>query len=148
MILLDTNVVSAMMMPAPPGPVIKWLNHQETVTLFLSTITIAEIAYGLAVLPDGRRRRSLAERFDRFVADGFEQRVLDFDRRAALDYGDVMSRRRAMGRPLAALDGQIAAVARVNHLAVATRNVRDFEHCDIDLVNPFDSGEPRPSTRA
>ena len=128
MILLDTNVVSAMMMPAPPGSVITWLNHQETVTLFLSTITIAEIAYGLAVLPDGRRRRTLAERFDRFVADGFEQRVLDFDRRAALDYGEVMSRRRAMGRPLAALDGQIAAVARANHLAVATRNVRDFEH--------------------
>ena len=116
-------------------------------TLFLSTITIAEIAYGLAVLPDGRRRRTLAERFDRFVADGFEQRVLDFDRRAALDYGEVMSRRRAMGRPLAALDGQIAAVARANHLAVATRNVRDFEHCGIDLVNPFESEDPRPSTR-
>ena len=145
MILRDTNVVSAMMMPAPPGPIIKWLNHQETVTLFLSTITIGEIAYGLAVLADGSRRRSLAQRFDRFVADGFEQRVLDFHRRAALDYGEVMSRRRAMGRPLTALDGQIAAVACVNHLAVATRNVRDFEHCDIDLVNPFESGDPRPS---
>ena len=144
MILLDTNVVSAMMAPSPPRAVVGWLNDRQTVALFLSTITIAEIVYGLAVLPDGKRR-DLADRFDRFVAAGFEQRVLDFDRAAALVYGEVMSRRRAMGRPLAALDGQIAAVARANRLAVATRNVRDFEHCGIDLVDPFESGGPRPS---
>ncbi len=137
MILLDTNVVSALMAPAPPRSVIDWLNRQESVTVHLSTITIAEIAFGLAVLPEGRRRRSLAERFDKFVVEGFEQRVLDFDRRAALLYGEVMSRRRAMGRPLSALDGQIVAIARANHLSVATRNVRDFEHCDLDLINPF-----------
>jgi hypothetical protein len=139
MILLDTNVVSALMAPAPPRSVIEWLNRQESVTVHLSTITIAEIAFGVAVLPEGRRRRSLAERFDTFVVEGFEQRVLDFDRRAALLYGDVMSRRRAMGRPLSALDGQIAAIARANHLSVATRNVRNFEHCDLDLINPFEA---------
>ena len=138
MILLDTNIVSVAMAPAPPRPVIDWLNRQDTVTLYVSTITIAEIAYGLRVLPDGRRRQSLAERFDTFMVEGFEQRVLDFDKRAALLYGDVMSRRRAMGRPLSALDGQIAAIARANHLSVATRNVRDFEHCDLDLINPFE----------
>ena len=141
MILLDTNVVSAMMAPAPSRSVIDWLNRQDTVTLYLSTITMAEIGYGLWVLPDGKRRRSLSERFDRFVVDGFEQRVLDFDRRAALLYAEVMGGRKAMGRPLAALDGQIAAVARANHLSVATRNVRDFEHCGVDLVNPFEPGE-------
>ena len=141
MSLLDTNVVSAMMAPAPPRAVVGWLNDQQTVTLYLSTITIAEIAYGLAVLPDGKRRRDLLDRFDRFVAAGCEQRVLDFVRSAALVYAEVMGRRRVMGRPLAALDGQITAVARANRLAVATRNVRDFEHCGIDLVNPFESGE-------
>ena len=138
MILLDTNVVSAMMAPAPPRSVIDWLNRQETVTLYLSTITMAEIAYGLWVLPDGKRRRSLSERFDRFVADGFEQRVLDFDRRATLLYADVMGGRRAIGRRLAALDGQIAAIARANNLSITTRNVRDFDHCGVDLVNPFE----------
>lgn len=139
MILLDTDVVSAMMAPAPPKSVIDWLNRQDTVALYLSTITMAEIGYGLWVLPDGKRRRYLAERFDRFIADGFEQRVLDFDRRAAMLYAEVMGERRAMGRPLAVLDGQIASIARAHRLSVATRNVRDFEHCGVDLVNPFES---------
>lgn len=79
MILLDTNVISAVMAPAPPRPVLDWLNHQETVRLYLSAITLAEIGYGLRVLPDGRRRRDLENRFTNFVADEFEQRILSFD---------------------------------------------------------------------
>ncbi len=141
MILLDTNVVSVTMAPSPPHSVIEWLNGQDSVTLYVSTITIAEIMYGLQVLPDGRRRQSLADRFDKFMVEGFEQRVLDFDRRAALLYGVVMDRRQAIGRPLSALDGQIAAIARANHLTVATRNVRDFEHCEFELVNPFETSD-------
>ena len=137
MILLDTSVVSVMMAPAPSSSVIEWLNQQETMRVYLSAITIAEIAFGLAILPDGRRRHSLQTRFDRLVSDGFDQRVLDFDRTAAMLYGDVMSRRRAMGRPMAALDGQTAAVALANGLTLATRNLRDFEHCDLSLINPF-----------
>ena len=83
MILIDTNVVSAIMAPVPPRLVLDWINRQETVTLYLSTITIAEIGYSLWILPDGKRRRSLEDRFEKFVAKGFEQRVLDFDKRAA-----------------------------------------------------------------
>ena len=139
MILLDTNIVSAIMAPAPPPIVIDWLNRQETVTLYLSTITIAEIGYGLCVMRDGKRRRSLEDRFEKFVTDGFEQRILDFDERSARLYAEVMGRRKAIGRPLSVLDGQIASIARANDLAVATRNIRDFEECGLDLINPFDS---------
>jgi len=141
MILLDTNIVSAIMAPAPPRAVIEWLNRQETVTLYLSTITIAEIGYGLWVLPDGERRRSLKERFEQFVAECFEQRILDFDMPAAQVYAEVMGRRKAMGRPLSVPDGQIASIARANDLSIATRNVRDFEECGLELTNPFESKE-------
>lgn len=139
MILLDTNIVSATMSPRPPRFVIDWLNHQETVDLYLSTVTIAEIGYGLWVLPEGKRRRDLEDRFAKFVAAGFDQRILDFDERAARLYPEVMGNRRVQGRPLAILDGQIASIARANDFAVATRNVRDFEECGLEIINPFDS---------
>jgi hypothetical protein len=135
--LLDTNVVSAVMAPSPPRSVLDWLNEQETITLHLSTVTIAEISYGLGILPDGKRRRSLKRRFERFVREGFEQRVLGFDLAAAHLYGEIMSHRRALGRPLSMADGQIAAIARSKDLAVATRNVTDFEECGVDILNPF-----------
>lgn len=138
MILLDTNVISAVMMPAPPGPVLRWLNERETAGLYLSTITLAEIGYGLRVLPDGKRRRDLEDRFARFIAEGFEQRILPFDEAAALIYGEIMAHRKGLGRPLGVLDGQIASIARAHGLAVATRNTRDFDECGLELVNPFD----------
>lgn len=137
MILLDTNIVSAVMAPSPPSVVIDWLNGQETITLYLSTITLAQIGYGLCMLPEGKRHQSLEKRFERFVAEGFEGRILDFDRSAAGLYGEVMGRRRAMGRPLSVLDGQMASIARANDLAVATRNVHDFECCGIAIISPF-----------
>ena len=138
MILLDTNVISAVMMPAPPGPLLRWLNEQDSSSLFLSSITLAEIGYGLHMLPDGKHRRNLEDRFARLVALGFEQRILPFDEPAAAIYGEIMAQRKGLGRPLGALDGQIASIARSHHLAVATRNTRDFEECGLDLVNPFD----------
>jgi predicted nucleic acid-binding protein len=140
MILLDTNIVSAIMAPGPPRAVIEWLNGQDTITLYLSTVTLAEIGYGLWVLPEGRRRRSLEDRFEKFVAEGFRHRILDFDESAARLYAEVMGRRRKMGRPLGILDGQIASIARANDFAVATRNTSDFEECGLELVNPFEAG--------
>jgi len=137
MILLDTNVVSTVMAPAPSAAVVEWLNRQETETLFLSTVTFAEIGYGLRVLPDGRRRRDLRDRFARFVATGFEQRLLPFDAAAADLYGEVLAHSRELGRPLGVLDAQIASIARSRHLAIATRNVRDFEECGLEVINPF-----------
>ena len=137
MILLDTNIVSEVMKPAPKRVVVEWMNHQETVTLYLSTITLAEIGYGLRIMADGKRRRSLEGRFEKFVDDGFDQRILGFDTAAARLYGEVMGHRKAVGRPLSILDGQIASIARANNFTVATRNVDDFKDCGLSLINPF-----------
>jgi len=137
MILIDTNVVSAIMAPSPVNSVINWLNNHDTTLLYLSTITIAEIGYGLRILPDGKRRQSLSERFKGFLAKGFEQRILSFDERSAYQYAELMGHRKEIGRPLSIADGQIASIARVNDFQIATRNVRDFEECGIELINPF-----------
>jgi len=143
MIVLDTNVVSEVMKPAPKRSAIEWLNQQETATLYLSTITLAEIGYGLRSMPDGKRRRSLEDRFERFVEEGFDQRILSFDAVAARLYGEVMAHRKALGRPLSILDGQIASIARANDFTVATRNVDDFEDCGLSLINPFEEARRR-----
>jgi len=138
MILLDTNIVSEVMKPAPTDRVLRWLNDQETEDLYLSTITVAEIVFGIRALPDGRRRSILVDRFENFVSRGFDQRILVFDTAAAYLFGDLMGRRRELGRPMSFPDGQIAAIARSHHSALATRNVSDFDHCGIDVLNPFE----------
>lgn len=137
MILLDTNVVSEVMKTRPTEAVVAWLNGQDSGKLYVSAITIGEIAYGLRILPDGKRRTGIRERFDRFLAVAFDQRVLPYDDSAARIYGELMGDRKELGLPMSVPDGQIAAIARLNHLAVATRNVVDFEDCGIEVINPF-----------
>ena len=137
MILLDTNVVAAAMTPVPAPAVVGWLNRQRTETLFLSAVSIAEITHGLRILPAGRRRRGLIERFAEFVAAGFAQRIVAFDVRSAAEYGELMGHRREIGRPLSALNGQIASIARAHSMAVATRTIGDFEDCGVALIDPF-----------
>ncbi|MBK5944709.1 VapC toxin family PIN domain ribonuclease [Halorhodospira halophila] len=137
MIVLDTNVVSEMMRPRPDAAVIEWLNGTGSGSLYLCTITIAEIEYGLCAMPDGQRREDLRERFDTFIHTAFAQRILGFDQRAARHYGCIMATRRREGRPLSAPDGQIAAVARSRGLAVATRNESDFAGIGVEILNPW-----------
>ena len=135
MILLDTNVVSEVMRTRPAEAVVTWLNGQNSEKLYVSSITIGEISYGLRILPDGKRRSGLHERFERFVALAFDQRVLAYDESAARIYGDLMGDRKELGLPMSVADGQIAAIARLNHLAVATRNVVDFENgCGLAMM--------------
>ena len=137
MIILDTNVVSEFMTSPPASSVLGWLNKQTTSSLYLTTITIAEVGFGLRTMPQGKRQGMLAERFEQFVTTAFEQRILAFDEDAARIYGEVMGYRREIGRPISSLDGQIAAIARSRDYCVATRNIRDFEECQIELINPF-----------
>jgi predicted nucleic acid-binding protein len=137
MLILDTNVVSEFMTSPPSNAVLNWLNAQRSSSLYLSTITIAEIGFGLKVMPEGKRRRILGERFEQFVATAFDQRILPFDEDAARIYGDILSHRRVLGRPMSDFDGQIAAIARSKGFGVATCNIKDFESCQIELVNPF-----------
>lgn len=137
MIVLDTNVVSEAMRVAPSTRVLDWLDRQELSTLYLTTITLAEIGYGLEILPNGYRKYTLQERFAAFVTDGFDQRVLVFDEAAAYTYSQIMALRKKMGRPLSAFDGQIAAIAIANNFAVATRNVSDFDGLTLHVIDPL-----------
>ncbi len=137
MIILDTNVVAEIMKATPSRTVLDWLNARDAASLYLTTISMAEIGYGLCLLPEGRRRQFLAERFEQFVAQAFEQRILSFDEAAAHAYGGIMEHRKAVGRPISATDGQIAAIAKARGFAIATRNIKDFEESQIVLINPF-----------
>ena len=137
MIILDTNVVSEFM-TSPPSPVVlEWLNAQEPASLYITSISVAEICFGLQAMPQGRRRRLLEDRFEQFIAAAFSSRLLRFDEAAARVFGEIKAYRKKIGRPLSDFDGQIAAIARVHGFSIATRNLADFEHCLVDLVNPF-----------
>jgi predicted nucleic acid-binding protein len=136
-IVIDTNVISEVMKPSPSLAVLKWLNQQNSSSLFVSTITLGEIEYGLKILPAGKRRYELKERFEQFMLQAFSQRILMFDEAAARSYGEVMGHRKELGRPMSVPDGQIAAIARSKGFAIATRNTSDFEECGVDLFNPF-----------
>jgi predicted nucleic acid-binding protein len=139
MIIVDTNVVSAFMTAAPPAQVLNWLNAQHTTSLYLTTFTVAEIHYGLHLLPGGKRRDLLRERFDTFVTLVFGERIVTFDHAAAARYGEIAAQRRSAGRPISTLDAQIAAIARTRGLVLATRNTRDFDACGVEVVNPFNT---------
>lgn len=138
MILLDTNVISEMMKETPATSVIRWLDKQEVTQLFIPTITVAEISYGIHILPEGNRRYLLEDAFNRAIKEAFKHRILFFDEAAAHVYGKMMSDRKQLGRPLSILDGQIAAIAFIHGATLATRNIRDFSDCKLDLFNPFE----------
>ena len=139
MIIIDTNIISEMMKPSPNIKVLEWFNKQEAISLYLTTITIGEIGYGIRALPMGKRRELLEQGFEALLTTAFETRILDFNEIAARRYGDIMGGRKEMGRPLNSLDGQIIAIARANSCAVATRNIRDFEFCGLTIINPFNT---------
>jgi predicted nucleic acid-binding protein len=138
MILLDTNIISELMKTTPHPSVLAWINQQLNDTLFICSITVAEISYGLKVLPTGQRQKLLETRFEQFTTQAFYERILSFTTVAAQLYGEIMGYRKTLGRPLSILDGQIAAIALANNMAVATRNIKDFNDCGLELINPFD----------
>jgi len=139
MIILDTNVLSELMRPAPSEAVIRWVARQPDTSLYTTSITQAEILYGLALLPTGRRRSDLLTAAEQMFADDFAGRVLPFDAVAATSFGTIAARRRQQGRPIEAFDAQIAAISSSRGAALATRNVTDFLDCGLTIINPWDS---------
>ena len=137
MIVLDTNVLSEAVRPTPQQRVLDWLAAQQAATLFTTTISEAELLYGIASLPGGRRRSALEETMRRMLSEDFPGRVLTFDRPAAREFAVIASARRSKGRPISAFDAQIASIARAHGAAVATRNVSDFEGCGVDIIDPW-----------
>jgi predicted nucleic acid-binding protein len=122
----------------PSEGVLSWLDSQNNEDLFVSTITVAEICYGLRILPIGQRRKQFEVGFEKLVAQRFTGRIMGFDESAARVYAEIMGACKEKGRPMSIPDGQIAAIARSNYLALATRNIRDFENCGVELINPFE----------
>ena len=136
-VLLDTNVVSELMRRAPDPVVAVWAAGHRLEDLFFSAGGEAELRYGAAILPAGQRRETLLSDIERMIAEAFGSRVLPFDSGAARAYAEIAAMRRSAGRPVGPSDCQIAAIARSRHMAVATRNVRDFEDVDIEVVDPW-----------
>jgi predicted nucleic acid-binding protein len=136
-IVLDTNVLSEIFKPSPSVGVLRWLIAQEPLTVFTTTITQAEIFYGIEALPAGKRRAQLAAAAEKMFAEEFQDRILPFDEAAARAFAKIMAGRKAAGLPISQLDGMIAAIARSRRGTVATRNTGDFERCGIGIVNPW-----------
>ncbi len=137
MILLDTNVISEMMKKSPSISVMSWIDRQEVTQLFISTITMAEIFYGINAFPDGVRRQSIEDAFNKTIRSAFKHRILSFNEPASHIYGKIMGQRKALGKPMSVLDGQIAAIAISENAALATRNICDFSDCDLEVIDPF-----------
>lgn len=135
MILLDTNVLSELSKPSPDEKVVAWLGQTEP-ALAIPTIALAEMAYGVEKLTEGRRRDRLRAALQRLAAS-FDDRLLTFDLRAAWAYGDILSTARKAGRPMSVPDAAIAAIARSNDCALATRNIKDFQTTGVELVSPW-----------
>jgi predicted nucleic acid-binding protein len=137
MIILDTTVISEAMSPSPNSDVSTWLSTQPTSQLFTTTISLAEILYGIELLPAGKRRGGLLLTAETTFPKLFAGRILSFDEGAARAFARIAIHRRSRGRPITLFDAQIAAIARATSAALATRNTGDFEGCGIKLVNPW-----------
>jgi predicted nucleic acid-binding protein len=137
MIVLDTSVLSESLRPQPSSIVLDWLHAQPVVALFTTAITEAEIYLGIALLPQGNRRRSLELAVGRIFTNSFSGRILPFDSAAAREYAVIAVTRRRLGRPISEADARIAAIARSRGAPLATRNTEDFEGCDLEVLNPW-----------
>ena len=138
--MLDTNILSELARPDPKAPVLAWVASQRRAELCTTAVSEAELAYGLALLPQGRRRDALAQAIARLLGEGLGGRVLPFDRAAASAYGEFVAGRRAAGRPVATADAQVAATAKARGASlVATRDTGGFQGCGVALVNPWNA---------
>ena len=135
--LLDTNVVSELIRKSPAPAVEAWAAGQVLEDLFFSTVGEAELRYGAAIMPTGRRREALWGDIERMLHEAFENRILPFDSDAAGAYAEIAAARRSLGRPVEPIDCQIAAIARSRGMTVATRNIRDFEGIGLELIDPW-----------
>jgi predicted nucleic acid-binding protein len=138
-IVLDTNVISEVMRPAPDAGVMTWLRAQPFERLATTAVSVEEVSYGLCRLPAGRRRNDLQVRFRALLARGFGERILAFDAVAADLYGEIVSARQRTGRPIDAFDAMIAAIARSRAATIATRDAAGFKACGVPVLNPWEA---------
>lgn len=137
MIILDTNVISEPFKPKPDPAVMSWLDAQEPQTLYITTVSLAEMFAGVHKMPEGRRRADLHQLVENKIQSVFENRILAFDMPAAQAFGRVNADACAVGNPIAFADCAIAAIAAANGFILATRNVRDFKGTGVEIFNPW-----------
>lgn len=139
MIILDTNVISELWKVEPDSNVLAWIDAQTVETLYLSAITVGELRYGLATMPEGKRRAIYQERLEREVLPNFAGRVLAFDLDTSKAYAELMAKARSSGKAIGTADGYIAAIAATHDLIVATRDTSPFEAGGLEVINPWDA---------
>ena len=135
--LVDTNVLSELLRARPAPPVLAWFARQPAESLFVSSVTQAEMLLGASLLPAGRRRTALQAGLTAMFDLDFAGRILPFDAAAVPAFVDIVGERRTRGRPISQFDAQIAAIARSTRARLATRNTSDFQHCGVALVDPW-----------
>ena len=138
MIILDTNVVSELMRPAPERMVLRWFGKQTAEDLHISALSMAEILYGIELISSSRRRDVVRTGAEKMFGEVFADRILTFEDRAARAFSQIASSRRRQGKPISEADSQIAAIARAHGATLATRNTYVFEGCGVRLVNPWE----------
>lgn len=144
MIILDTNVISEFMRPIPDAGVLAWIDGLPRGEIWTTSITVAEIAAGISMLPRGQRRTRLESGLQQALR-GFDERILSFNTTAALQYGRIVGERIRLGRPISIADAQIAAIAVHAQATVATRNIKDFDGTEVVVFDPWDKRPPRAS---
>jgi len=137
MIVLDTNVLSAAMRRKADPVVVAWLDRQPSESLWITTITVFEIRFGLELLSDGRRRKKLENAFAQALEEDFQRRILSFDFQAAEEAAKLAARRRNAGQPVEFRDTQIAGIVLAHRAALATRNVRPFQDLPVTVIDPW-----------
>jgi predicted nucleic acid-binding protein len=141
MILLDTNVISEPQRRQPNARVLDWIDAQALETLYLSTITVAELRAGIALMPTGKRRDRLDENLEKHLLPMFANRVLSFDMACSKAYAELLAKSRAAGLAVNSADAFIAAVALANGFTVATRDTGPFEAAGLNVINPWEAAE-------
>lgn len=137
MMILDTNVLSALMQKRPDPQIVAWLDEQPAESIWISSITVFEARYGLALLTSGQRKKVLQERFEQLLHDDLENRVAQFDTTAATQAAQLAAERKARGRPIDMRDTFIAGIALARRATLATRNTRHFDDLSVPVVNPW-----------
>lgn len=137
MIVLDTNVVSELMGMAPEPRVVGWVDEFPASDVLITAVTAAELMYGVARLPEGRRKRELHIKVEGLLAEDLKDQILPFDALAAMHYADIVASREHAGRPITMADAQIAAICRNWSAGLATRNIDDFLDTGVDAVDPW-----------
>ena len=141
MFVMDTNVASELMRPNPARAATTWIAGHDAGEIYLTAVSEAELLYGVAIMPNGKRRNAIEAAINRWLNLGFRDRIVPFDSAAARAYAEIAADRRRAGRPISEADCQIAAICRSRDAVLITRNVRDFQGTGVEVVDPWDAAQ-------